>query len=192
MFLPFGGQVASIRARPDGTLIFILFGKDFPLASDPLFVIEHAGATGASEFGAPVKVWVGSPHGLKDYAWSALAPEIQSQVTRTLDAMATDGIAYAGLREAREGDSQSRQSSDRLVRLGKAFARTTASRADLVQSIGELDEKLAPPSGSDVVHLADLLVLRPAPAVKPTAPRGAPIGTVAQEAGRVPLPSAQR
>jgi S1-C subfamily serine protease len=192
MFFPFGGQVASIRARPDGTLLFVLFGKDFPLASDPLLVIEHAGATGASEFGAPVKVWIGSPHGLKDYAWSALAPEIQPQVTRTLDAMATDGIAYASLREAREGDSQSRQSSDRLVRLGKAFARTTASRADLVQSIGELDEKLAPPAGSDVVHFAQLLVLRPPLAVKPLAPLGGPMGTVAQEAGRVPLPSARR
>jgi hypothetical protein len=192
MFFPFGGQVASIRARPDGTLLFVLFGKDFPLASDPLLVIEHAGATGASQLGVPVKIWVGSPHGLKDYAWSALATEIQSQVMRILDAMATDGIAYASLREAREGDSQSRQSSDRLVRLGKAFARTTASRADLVQSIGELDEKLAPPAGSDGVHFAQLLVLPPPLAVKPLAPLSGPIGTVAQEAGRVPLPSAQR
>jgi hypothetical protein len=113
-------------------------------------------------------------------------------MTRTLDAMATDGIAYAGLREAREGDSQSRQSSDRVVRLGKSFARTTASRADLVQSLGELGEKLAPPSGPGVVHFAQLLVVRPPSVVKPTAPLGGPIGAVAQEAGRVPLPSAQR
>jgi hypothetical protein len=191
MFFPFGGQVASIRARPDGTLLFVLFGKDFPLASDPLLVIEHDG-TGVSTFGAPGRVWVGSPHGLNDYAWSALAPEIQPQVTRILDAMATDGIAYASLRDAREGGSQSRQSSDRLIRLGKAFARTTASRADLIQSIGELGEKLAPSSGSDAVHFAQLLGLRPPSAVRPAAQLNGPIGAVAQEAGRMPSPSAQQ
>jgi serine protease Do len=191
MFFPFGGQVASIRARPDGTLLFVLFGKDFPLASDPLLVIEHDGI-GAAELGAPGRVWIGSPHGLKDYAWSALPLEIQSQVARTLDAIAADAIAYASLREAREGDSQCRQSSDRVVRLGKAFARTTASRADLAQSIGELGEKLAVPSGSEVVHFAQLLVLRPPSAVTPTAQLGGPIGAVAQEVGRMPSPSAQR
>jgi len=192
MFFPFGGQVASIRARPDGALLFVLFGKDFPLASDPLLVIEHGGAANAADFGAPTRVWVGSPHGLKDYTWSALVPEIQAQLTRALDEMASDGIAFAGLREAREGTSQSRQSSDRVVRLGKVFARTTASRADLVQSIGELSEKLAPQSGSDAVHFAQLLAPSRPSAVTPAAPRVGPLGAVAQEAGGAPSPATSR
>ena len=134
LFFPFGGLVANIRARPDGMLLFSLFPRDFPLSSDPLLVSGLDPTGDPSELGAPGRIWVGAPRGLKDYPWAALLPEVQAQLTRALDEMAGDAVAYAGLKRRRENGSQSRQSSDHIARLGKAFARTTASRGDTVQS----------------------------------------------------------
>jgi hypothetical protein len=107
--------------------------------------------------------------------------------------MANDAIAYAGLKEAREADLQSRQSSDRVARLNKAFARATTSRSDTVQSIEEIAEKLAPPSGVNASHFAQLFVTHetPQPALAAVA-APAPIAAIARPAARQPVPSAQR
>ncbi|HEX3905000.1 MAG TPA: serine protease [Polyangia bacterium] len=193
LFFPFGGLVANIRTRPDGTLLFALFSKDFPLTSDPLLVLEDASTGPPSDLTVPGRVWVGAPRGLKDYAWSALPPDVQSQLTRALGEMANDAIAYAGLKEAREADLQSRQSSDRVARLNKAFARATTSRSDTVQSIEEIAEKLAPPSGVNASHFAQLFVTHetPQPALAAVA-APAPIAAIARPAARQPVPSAQR
>lgn len=67
----------------------------------------------------------------------------------------------------------------------------TRSYDDHLESIGELSEKLAPQSGSDAVHFAQLFTPRP-PAATPPVPRVGPLGTVAQEAGRAPLPATSR
>ncbi len=157
MFFPFGSLVANIRTRPDGTVLFVLFSKDFPLASDPLLVIESSATTNTADFGALARVWIGSARGLKDYEWPALPSDVQSQLTHTLSVMADDGLTYASLREAREAELQSRQSSDRVGRLGKAFARIAASRADVVQSVVELTEKLSPPPATKLAHFSQLL-----------------------------------
>jgi serine protease Do len=192
MFFPFGGLVANIRMKPDGTLLFALFSKDFPLASDPLLVLE-GGATGHSDLGPPGRIWVGTPRGLKDYQWPALLPDVQAELTRTLDEMASDAIAYAGLKEAREADVQSRQSSDRVARLGRAFGRTTASRGDIVQSIDEIAEKLAPQAGTNLIHFAGLFATSESPQQAVAhAPSAGPMGAVAQVAGKPPSLSTQR
>ena len=193
LFFPFGGLVANIRARPDGTLLFALFSKSFPLTSDPLLAIE-SGATGRpSDLGVPGRVWIGSPRGLKDYPWPALLPDVQARLTQALDQMAIDAVAYSELKRARETGLQSRQSSDHIARLGKAFARTTASRGDTIQSIEEVTEKLAPSSAANVAHFADLFV---APATSPApvalAASVGPSGATAQTAGKPPTQSAQR
>jgi S1-C subfamily serine protease len=192
LFFPFGALVANIRTRPDGALLFVLFSKDFPLTSDPLLVIESAATTRLADFGAPGRVWVGSPRGLKDYEWPALPPDVQAQLSRTFDEIAGDALSYAGLREARESDLQSRQSTDRVVRLGKAFARTAASRADMVQSIGEIAERLGPPSGPNLIHFAQLLAPREVAHDLATVASPAASGsTVAQNAGGANLTSLQ-
>jgi serine protease Do len=186
MFFPFGGLVANIRTRPDGTLLFALFPKDFPLASDPLLILESNATGSPADLGAPARIWVGASGGLKDYDWPAMPPDVQGQLTRTLDEMATDAIAYAGLKEARETDLQSRQSSDRIARLSKAFARTTASRSDLVQSIHEIAEKLAPQPGVNASHFAQLFAAPEAPGRTAVAAAPAdPFATVAHPAGTI-------
>lgn len=185
MFFPFGGLVANIRMRPDGTLLFALFPKNFPLASDPLLVLASNATGPPADLGAPARIWVGASRGLEDYDWPALPPEVQGQLTLTLDEMANDAIAYAGLKEARETDLQSRQSSDRIARLSKAFARTTAARSDLVQSLEDIAEKLAPQSGVTASHFAQLFATHEAP--RATAVAFAPansIATAAQPAER--------
>jgi S1-C subfamily serine protease len=177
LFFPFGGLVANIRARPDGSLLFALFSKDFPLASDPLLVLESDATSAPSGFGVPARIWVGAPRGLKDYPWPALQPDVQAQVARAFDDLASAAIAYAALREAREADLPSRQSADRITRLGKAFARATASRTDTVQSIQEIAEKLAPTPGTSIVHFGELFVTPEVPqqAVATVAPVGRPL-----------------
>ena len=190
MFFPFGSQVASIRTRPDGTVLFALFSKDFPLASDPLLVIETSATATAADFGALPRVWVGSSRGLKDYEWPALPSDVQPQLTRILSVIVDDGLTYATLREAREADLQSRQSSDRVARLGRAFARVAASRADMVQSVGELAERLSSPPGAKLIHFSQLFA-PPEPlhdAIVATPPT-VPTNTVAEGARKPPLTS---
>ena len=177
--------MANIRARPDGSLLFALFSKEFPLASDPLLVLESDATSAPSGFGVPARVWVGAPRGLKDYPWAALQPELQAQLARAFDDLASAAIAYAALREAREAELPSRQSADRISRLGKAFARATASRTDAVQSIQEIAEKLAPTPGASILHFAQLFVTPLAPqqavaAVAPVAPIGRPLAQTPQ------------
>ena len=191
LFFPFGALVANIRTRPDGAFLFILFSKDFPLTSDPLLVIENVTPAHTADFGAPGRVWVGSPRGLKDYEWSALPPDVELQLSRTLGEMASDALSYAGLREARETDLQSRQSSDRVARLARAFARTAASRADMVQSIGEIVERLGPPSGPNLIHFAQLVTPREVAHDAPPVASPAAGNTVAQGAGGAHLTSLQ-
>jgi hypothetical protein len=177
LFFPFGGLVANIRARPDGSLLFALFSKEFPLASDPLLVLESDATSAPSGFGVPARIWVGAPRGLRDYPWAALQPDLQAQVARAFDALASAAIAYAALRDARETDLPSRQSADRITHLGKAFARATASRTDTVQSIEEIAEKLAPTPGTSIVHFGQLFVPPEAPQqpVAAVAPVGRPL-----------------
>jgi S1-C subfamily serine protease len=190
LFFPFGGLVANIRSRPDGSLVFALFSKDFPLASDPLLVLDSGTISAPSGLGAPARIWVGAPRGLKDYEWPALQPDVQAQLGRAFDELASAAIAYGALKEARETDLPSRQSADRITRLSKAFSRATASRTDTVQTIQEMAEKLAPQSGVNLVHFGQLFVTAEAPpqAVAAVAPAG-PVATVAPTVGRGPAPS---
>jgi serine protease Do len=189
LLFPFGGLVANIRARPDGSLVFALYTKDFPLESDPLLVVE-SGATGApSSFGVPSRLWLGSPRGLKDYAWPALPTDLQAQLQRAFDALANAAIAYAALRDAKEADLQSRQSADRIARLGKAFARAAASRGDTVQMIQEVADKLAPQSGTNAVHFGQLFVS--SARSQPTVAAVAPAESVATPPRTVAKPPAQ-
>ena len=185
MFFPFGTLVANIRTRPEGAVLFVLYAKEFPLASDPLLVVEDAATANPADFGAMTRVWFGSSHGLKSFEWSALPSDVQTQLTRFLSLMAGDGLTYSTLREAREADLQSRQSSDRVARLGRAFARIAASRADVVQSIGELVERVSSPSGAKLIHFSHLLAPpQPAPGTTGPSPSTGPSSTVAQGAPR--------
>ena len=146
----------------------------------------------AADFGAPAPLWVGSPRGLKDYAWPALPSDVQSQLTRTLSVIVDDGLTYASLREAREADLQSRQSSDRVARLARAFARIAASRADMVQSVGELAERLSSPSAAKLIHFSQLFA-PPEPlhdAIVATPPT-VPTNTVAEGAVKPTVTSLQ-
>ena len=193
LFFPFGGLVANIRARPDGALLFALFSKSFPLTSDPLLAIESVATDRPSDLGVPERVWIGAPRGLKDYAWPALVPDVQARLTQAFHEMASDAAAYSELKRARETGLQSRQSSDHIARLGKAFARTTASRGDTVQSIEEITEKLAPPSGTGVTHFADLFLAPAAPQAPVTLAAGAgSSGALARAPRRPPSPSPQQ
>jgi hypothetical protein len=77
--------------------------------------------------------------------------------------------------------------------LSRAFTRATASRSDTVQSIEEITEKLAPQSGVNASHFAQLFVTHETPqqAVAVAASRD-PVATVTGPAARQPAPSAQR
>jgi S1-C subfamily serine protease len=176
LFFPFGGVVGNVRSRADGTFLFALYGKDFPLSSDPMLVLENVITPPSVDFGAPSRVWIGSPRGLKGYSWQALEPHAQAELARVFDEMAGEAINYAGLRQAREADDQTRQSADRIGRLQKAFVRGVAADADLVQTVAELTEKLAPQETAGLQHFAAVVAPPPPVASSPVRPSGGLVG----------------
>jgi serine protease Do len=182
LFFPFGSQVAAARRGAGDALMFVVFGRDFPLSADALLVVEDLGPGGADAgFGHLGRVWVGSGQGLKRYDRAALDAEAQTQTARLLDALRADAYAHAAYRAARRADAGSRQSVDGLRRVRKLQGRTAGARAELLQNLAELDDRLAPQPGETASTLADVaptdLPARPAPppaAAPPPAPAAPP------------------
>jgi S1-C subfamily serine protease len=161
LFFPFGGQVAVARRGADDALLFVVFGKEFPLATDPMLVIEDLPPEAGGGFGRLGRVWLGSAQGLKTYQRASLDAEGQAQVTRLLEALRADAHAHASYQRARREDAGSRQASDGLRRMRKALGRTAGTRADLLQGLSDLSDRLAPQPGERGIALGGEAGLSP-------------------------------
>ena len=158
LFFPFGGLVANIRAQTGWNRFSSLCSRrTFPSAPIRCSSSERRDRRSA-DLGAPGRIWVGAPRGLKDYAWAALLPDVQAQLTRALDEMAGDAVAYAELKEAREVD----RSRDNRPTTSLAWARPLPEPRRLA-AIWCSRSKRSPRSwllspARDVVHFAELFV----------------------------------
>ena len=75
---------------------------------------------------------------------------------------------------------------------GRAFGRVAASRADMVQSVGELAERLSSPPGAKLIHFSQLFApLEPLRDAIVATPPTVPTNTVAEGAGKPPVTSLQ-
>src|SRR5579871_1331551 len=166
-FFTFGSLVALVRARPDHALLFAVLSKDFPRAVTPLLVIEDLAASDPLSFGTPGRVWLGGPRGLALTDRAALDSEAAVEVGRALDGLRADATAVIAYRNADAAAGASRQSSKRLAKMAEALTRTAAARADLVQAVNDLADRLGPAVGSRGTTLAEIGVAPSTPVAKP-------------------------
>ena len=117
IFFPVGLQVALVRSAPCGRLLFAVFPRDFPTATEPVLVLEDLPATSGGVFGDTGRVWFGSPRGLKAYDHANLDTDAGAQTTRLLEALRADLAGHLAYRAVRDQNSSSRQSDDRTHRL---------------------------------------------------------------------------
>jgi serine protease Do len=95
-FFAFGSLTASVHARPDGALVFALFGTDFPRTTRPLLVLEDLVIAG--QFGTLGTIYAGQSGGLVPLA--TLGADDRALIARTLDALRRDALATFELRDA--------------------------------------------------------------------------------------------
>ena len=159
-FFPFGSLVATVRARDDGALVFELMGKDFPVQSGPVLVLEDLPAAEVG-FGQLGRVWAGNRQGLREVVHSGLDAEGQAIVAKLLDALRRDALLAARHRSAARHGMSSRQRFQEVARLERSLRRSSSSRQDLAQSAAELAEHLCPGTADAPGTLADALSLPP-------------------------------
>jgi serine protease Do len=204
-FFGFGQNPAAVWARDDGSLLFEIFDRDFPLAPTPVAVLEDLPPAEGGGFGALGRVWFGNRRGLKSWTSASLDAEAQALLTKTLDALRRDALASLAYREAAREDDGSRERFDQIRKLERGLRKTAAARGDLVQSAVELGDAKGPDPGEAALNLAEVVASSPlatlhpgapvaaAPAAPPlnpvSLPPGATGGSVARspDAGEAPL-----
>jgi len=180
MFFPFGGAVALVRGTAEGGLLFGVFQKDFPFSAEPAFLIEDRSPGRSAAFGEPGRIWLGSARGLKAYDRSSLDGESQAEALQTLEALRADARAHAAYRGGDGDDVGSRQAADRARRTGAALKRVATSRSELLETIADLAERLAPQPGEAGTTLAAIVTsLAPAPAPASPPPPPSPVALTA-------------
>jgi serine protease Do len=177
IFFPLGSQVAAVRGRPGHTLLFVVYSKDFPRSAAPALVVEDLLGNDPLSFGVVGRIWFGGTRGLKPYDRGSLDPATMLDVGRLLDALRSDATAELAYRAAGEQAGASRQSAERLAKLGQTMTRTATARADLLQVLGDLADRLGPSTGT---HGQSLAVITNEPVPSPPAP------AVVSRSGNVP------
>jgi hypothetical protein len=154
-FFPVGTNAAAVRTRPDGTLVFELYSRNFPLNATPIVVVEDVPAVAPAFFGDMGQIWFGGPLGLKLYSRVDLDAETLTQVGRMLDAFRRDGIATFAYRQAAREGTTSRQRFEEATRIWRTFTKNAAARRDLTQLASELADRYAPKSAVIAQSTAD-------------------------------------
>lgn len=176
LFFPFGAQLALVRPGRDDSLVFALFGKDFPQSPDPTLVIEDLAPGADPAFGQLGRLWLGSAQGLKERDRTALDAEAQSESARLLDGLRADACASVAYQQARRSGTGSRQAADSLRRMRRTLVRTAATRADLLQAAADLADRLGPQPGDHGLSLADVAGVKPISPAAPEAPAAPVLG----------------
>ena len=151
-FFAFGSLTASVRARPDGALVFAVYPADFPATTRPILVIEDLPDPKA--FGALGTVYAGGPGGLQAVTIATADAETRQQVTRALAMLRTDALTAFDYRTALPTAEKSRDSYEKVATQKKALGRLLDSQHDSVQALVDLAQRLK--GAGSAVRLADL------------------------------------
>ncbi|RJS15211.1 hypothetical protein DRW03_33765 [Corallococcus sp. H22C18031201] len=161
-FFPFGNRTAAVYPRMDGSLLFAIYGQDFPRKVYPLVVLEDLKARVPGVFGEPGRVWFGGERGLRESLRAEQDAELQQQLARLLDALRRDATLAFSFQEALPSSAESRQTFDATARMQKALDRSINAHRDLSDTAAELADHLAP-KPSDAATLAETLLTLPRP-----------------------------
>jgi len=152
-FFSFGGLVASVRARGDGSLVFAVFGPDFPETSRPLLVIEDLPGAGFGKLGA---VYLGGARGLVPYGVAEGDADGHAVVARTLDVLREDAVATFDDRLGQAAASRSHDAYVQEQRTHRALVHLVASQHDAAQAVQDLAARTSISDGATVRSLAQL------------------------------------
>jgi len=177
-FFPFGPTAAAATARPDGTVLFEVMARDFPVHAEPVLVLEDLPPTDDAGFGQAGRLWVGRGFGLRPLERADLDADAQAQLAHALDALRRDALLATELRDAGRAGASTRERFEALARLERSVRKLSTIRQEVGQGVLDLVERLghedAQPALSMREILSDLEVSRPAPG---SVASGAPSGT---------------
>lgn len=151
-FFSFGSLTASVRARPDGALVFAIYPADFPASTRPLLVIEDL--AGDKGFGRLGKVYVGGDTGLQLVALAESDGDTQVQLDHTLSTLRTDALTAFDYRAALPTADKSRDSYEKVAGQRKALGKLLDGQHDSVQAVSDLARKVK--GSGDALRLTDL------------------------------------
>ena len=166
-FFSFGALTASVRARPDGALVFAVYPSDFPATTRPILVIEDLPDPKA--FGALGTVYASGPNGLQAVTLATSDAESQQQLLHALTLLRTDAVIAFDYRAAVPTADKSRDSYEKVATQKKALGRVLDGQHESVQAIVDLAQRLKGAGTS--VRLADLETI-----VSPLLSAGTPSG----------------
>jgi S1-C subfamily serine protease len=172
---PFGATFATASLRPDGALVFALMGRDFPVRSVPVLVIEDLPADGET-FGHAGRVWAGNGSGLRQVDRAGLEGEAQGQLAKVLDALRRDAAAAASFRAAARVQPSSREKWEATSRLERTVRKLADARQDLSQAALDLADRLSPGDVEYKIVFSEALAPPPSPPEVAAAPAAAPAG----------------
>ena len=147
-FFPFGPNVAQVRVRPDGALVFAIYGSDFPRTSRPVLVVEDLppAQPGAGAFGKLGAVYLGGAAGLVPYAAGEGDADSQALIARTLDGLRRDARAMFAYRAEASGRNASRKAFERSELDRKHLEHMLDAQKDLAQAISDLAARTGAPA----------------------------------------------
>jgi S1-C subfamily serine protease len=195
---PFGSTFATASLRADGALVFAIMGREFPVRSVPVLVLEDLPAEGEG-FGRVGRLWAGNGSGLRQVDRAALEADAQGQLAKLLDALRRDAAVAASFRAAARIQPSSREKWEAFSRLERSVRKLSDARHDLSQAALDLADRLSPGDAELKVVFAEALAAPPSPAemaaagdVAPAAatPPGA-VPAAALPPGAVPAPAAK-
>ncbi|NBD14387.1 MULTISPECIES: S1C family serine protease [Corallococcus] len=165
-FFPFGSRTAAVFPRADGTLLFALYGQDFPRRVHPLIVMEDLPMASADEgFGRVGRVWFGGERGLLERPRGEQDAELQQQLARLLDALRRDATLAFSYQDSLPSSDESRQTFDTSARLAKTLERTIVAHRDLSDSAAELADRFAPDLTEPATRTESVLKNPPPPGI---------------------------
>ncbi|RKH58784.1 S1C family serine protease [Corallococcus llansteffanensis] len=165
-FFPFGSRIAAVFPRADGTLLFALYGQDFPRRVHPLVVLEDLPAGSADDgFGRAGRVWFGGERGLLERPRAEQDAELQQQLARLLEALRRDATLAFSYQDSLPSSDESRQTFDTSARLNKTLERTIVAHRDLSDAAAELADRFAPDVTESATRTESVLKNPPPPGI---------------------------
>jgi S1-C subfamily serine protease len=195
---PFGQTFATVIARGDGALVYALMGREFPVRSVPVLVLEDLPPQG-EPFGHAGRVWVGNGSGLRTVERGGLEADAQGHLAKLLEAIRRDAVVAASFRAAARVQASSREKWEAFSRLERSVRKLADARQDLSQSALDLADRLSTGEAELPLALADALAPGPpvpevaaAPAAAAAPPPAAPAAQPAPAARQAaPDPASQ-
>lgn len=151
-----GPFIASLRVRGDGSLVFALFGSDFPRTTRPLLAIEDLPADEPKAFGEPGAIYVGGALGLQRYADGEVDAELQASLARTLRLLREDALATFSYREAARTTAASRTAFDRTAGKKRMLDRLLDAQRDLGPAITDLIGRVGAKTAGPTLGISEI------------------------------------